>query len=296
MIPSILLGLAGLILLGGGVAFGYRRWIKPQADDLDFQEQGLLLLIILTMSGGFIGSFFWWFDLAQSFSWDLPPLASRMLAAAGWSFAVACYSVLQRPDSRRVRIILLMLFVYLFPLVIAILRSHLNRFDFSAPITYVFLVIAVGMTLATTWYLLRQPTLVFEQPADRTRSSPVMEAWLRAIAVLMAVWGGALFFTDSGPYSWMWVWPGDLLTSRLIAVMLLTIATGAGAALGSANASRTMLAVTVTYGLGVAAANLWSVIGGKEIKLAYVIVFGIIAFGSAVMMRRTHAPVASPGD
>lgn len=288
MIPNLLPGLAALILLCGGVAFGYRRWIKPQADDLDFPEQGLLLLIILTMTGGFIGSIFWWFDLAQSFSWDLPPLASRLLAAAGWSFAVACYSVLQRPDSRRVRLILLMLFVYLFPLVIAILRSHLNRFDFSAPITYVFFAIAVSMTLATTWYLLRQPTLVFEQPEDRARSRPVVAAWLRAVAVLMVVWGGALFFADNGPYSWIWVWPGDLLTSRLIAVMLLTIAIGAGAALGNANASRMMLAVTLTYGLGVAAANLWSVIGGKEIKLAYVIVFGLIAVGSAVMMRRTH--------
>src|SRR3990172_1631141 len=201
MISSILPGLAALILLGGGVAFGYRRWIKPQADDLGFQEQGVLLLIILTMTGGFIGSFFWWFDLAQSFSWDLPPLASRLLAAAGWSFAVACYSVLQRPDSRRVRIVLLMLFVYLFPLVIAILRSHLNRFDFSAPITYVFFAIAVGMTLATTWYLLRQPTLVVEQPEDRVRSRPTVAAWLRTLAVLMAVWGGALFVTDRGLYS-----------------------------------------------------------------------------------------------
>ena len=33
--------------------------------------------------------------------------------------------------------------------------------------------------------------------------------------------------TDSGPVPFVWVWPGDLLTSRLIGVMLLTIAVGA---------------------------------------------------------------------
>ncbi|MCL4836227.1 MAG: hypothetical protein KJZ86_27555, partial [Caldilineaceae bacterium] len=37
---------------------------------------------------------------------DLPPLASRILAAAGWSFAVVCLLVLERPTDRRLRLVL----------------------------------------------------------------------------------------------------------------------------------------------------------------------------------------------
>jgi hypothetical protein len=71
---------AGLLI--SGVVWGYRRWVRPHSA-LDMQGRGLVLLIALTFMGGFIGSPFWWLDVAQSFAWDLPPLASRMLAAAG---------------------------------------------------------------------------------------------------------------------------------------------------------------------------------------------------------------------
>ena len=87
---TLLFQIIGLALLLAGLAVGYGRWIKPHAAVLDWQGRGLLLLVVLTLAGGFIGSPFWWIDDARSFSWDLPPLASRMLASA--SFAGWCWS------------------------------------------------------------------------------------------------------------------------------------------------------------------------------------------------------------
>jgi len=89
MFDTVVLPILGLLILLAGVYAGYQRRVAPH--DLDLQGKGLLLLIALT----FIGSF----------AWDVPPLASRMLASAGWSLAVVCFlSRLPLPgayDSRR---------------------------------------------------------------------------------------------------------------------------------------------------------------------------------------------------
>ena len=82
-------------LLGGCLWLGYRKWVKPHAGSLDFQQGGALLLTLLALTGGFLGSPFWWADQPQSFSWDLPPLASRMLASVGWSFFILCLLALR---------------------------------------------------------------------------------------------------------------------------------------------------------------------------------------------------------
>lgn len=79
---DLLSQITGAMLWVGGVVWGYRRWVAPHTL-LDLQGKGLVMLIVLTFMGGLIGSPFWWLDVAQSFAWDLPPLASRMLAAAG---------------------------------------------------------------------------------------------------------------------------------------------------------------------------------------------------------------------
>ena len=91
---DFLIQLFGLILLLTGMGFGYWRWVRPREPGLTWPARGLLMLTIMTLMGGFIGSPFWWADEARSFSWDTPPLASRMLAAAGWSFVVVCYLAL----------------------------------------------------------------------------------------------------------------------------------------------------------------------------------------------------------
>lgn len=271
---------AGLFLLLGGLWVGYRRWIKPH--DLTWQAQGFVLLIILTLIGGFVGSPFWWADLEVSFSWDLPPLASRMLAAAGWSFAVVTFLALEQPTYRRMRLANLMLAVYLAPLLIVIPLAHLNRFDADAPITYAFFIIVIGMTIPSLWYLWQQPTVVPEK--ESTPSSPLIRGWLGIIMIVMGVWGVALLITDSGRSDLIWVWPGDLLTSRLISVMLLAIAAGAALSWRDQDAARVMLKVLITYGIGAAIANLWNTLADKPIKYSYLIAFFVIFIVSALLL------------
>jgi hypothetical protein len=282
---TLLPQLAGLALLLAGVWICYRRWVLPRAG-LDLQSKGLLVLLILTLIGGGVGSPVWWADAPWAFSWDLPALASRMLAAAGWTFVVVCFLALERPSPGRLRLIVWLLAIYLVPLVLAILLFHLDRFDFAEPITYGFFIIAGGMSVATLWYLLRTPAIATSAPGAPAPPSPAQRVWLGLIAALTLIWGLALFATDAGPLALIWVWPGDLLTSRLIGVMLLAIGVGAAISVRAADTARLMLAGTLTYGLGIALASLWGLLNGTPIRVSYLVAFGIIFVGSAALLLR----------
>jgi hypothetical protein len=282
---DILIQFSGLALLIGGVVVGYQRWIKPRTG-LSNQSKGMLLLIVLTFMGGMIGSIGWWMDDARSFSWDLPPLASRMLAAAAWSFAVPTMMALQRPSRQRVQLMLLMLFTYLAPLAIAIRFFHLDRFDSRAPITYAFFIIVIGMLSLATWYLVQQPEIIPAAPQDTVAPSRLVKSWLVVLAILTGLWGIALFITDTGFSNLIWVWPGDLLTSRLIAVMLLTIAVGAIYSLRYADAAQVLLTCALVYGFGIMMATLWNGLTGQPIKYAYVVVFGAISIICSLLLRQ----------
>jgi hypothetical protein len=79
-------------------------------------------------------------------------------------------------------------------------------------------------------------------------------------------------------------WPGDLFTSRHIAVMLLAIAIGAVYALRHADVSRVMPGVVAVQGFGVMLANLWSILASKPVNPAYVVAFGIVSLVSATLL------------
>src|SRR3954466_7154768 len=121
---DIAVQILGLLVFFAMIAGSYWCWVRPH--NINIETKGVLLLIIATMTGGLIGSTGWWFDVPQAFSWDLPPLASRMLAVAGWAFGAATFMTLQRPTQQRIRLVLLMLAVYLTPLALAIVFFHLN--------------------------------------------------------------------------------------------------------------------------------------------------------------------------
>lgn len=281
---DLLLQVFGLGLLLIGLWLGYRRWIQPYRTVLDYQAQGLLLLLIVTLIGGAVGGIVWWIDDVRGFAWDVPALASRMLASAGFSFAVICFMTLQRPTYRRVRSVLILLLVYLAPLAVAIVFFHLERFDPAAPITYAFFAIVIPMIVATLWYLFRQPRIMADEPEGAPPGSSLSRGWLSIVALITGVWGLALFLTDSGPSSLIWVWDGDLLSSRLIGVMLLTIAAGSLYSLRTAETVRPMLAMILTYGLGLTAASLWGLLVGQPVPLLYLTIFGLIALVSAVLL------------
>ena len=280
---GLLVQFVGLLVLLGLAAWGYRHWISPR-QGVGTQGKGMLLLCVVTLVGGLLGSTGWWIDDPRSFSWELPPLASRMLACAGWAFGVATLAALHRPVPHRMRLVMLMLAVYLAPLLLTAPLFHLDRFDPAAPITYAFFALVLTMTVAALWYLFEQPIIVPNEPADSLAPSTLVGIWLGLVAAVCALWGLALFVTDNGPSGLIWVWPGDLLTSRLIAVMLLTIAVGAVYSRRYADVSRVMLGVIAVYGLGVMLANLWNILANLPINLSYVAAFGIMFLVSATLL------------
>ena len=218
---GLLVQFLGLFALLGLAAWGCRHWISPR--QVSIQDKGMLLLSVVTLVGGLLDSIGWWINDPRRFSWDLPPLASRMLASAGWAFGVVTLAALHRPVPCRTRLVMLMLAVCLAPLLVTAPLFHLDRFDPAAPITYVFFALVLTMTVTALWYLFEQPVIVPSEPADSLAPSARVGGWLGLAAAVTALWGLALFVTGNGPSGLIWVWPGDLLTSRLIAVMLLTI-------------------------------------------------------------------------
>jgi hypothetical protein len=113
---GLLVQVLGLFALLGLVGWGYRHWISPRR--VGIRGKGMLLLCVVTLVGGLLGSTGWWIDDPRAFSWDLPPVTIRMLASAGWAFGVATLAALHRPVPRRMRSVMLLLAAYLAPLLL----------------------------------------------------------------------------------------------------------------------------------------------------------------------------------
>ena len=66
--------------------------------------------------------------------------------------------------------------------------------------------------------------------------------------------------------------------------MLLALSAGALISLREAATARMMLWMSLTYGAGLALASLWNVLAARPVPWSYVVVFGLIALGSAVLL------------
>jgi hypothetical protein len=276
---------AGLFLMLALLALGWWRWIAPYRAHLNNQGLGLLVLAVLTVVGGLVGSPFWWIDDPNSFSWALPPLAGRLLGAAGFAFAITgCYALEQRKQ-QLIRSYIVMLAVYLAPLVAAILLFHLDRFDWRAPITYAFFVVAGGMAVAALWHLGRGTTLSKDfQDAIVQRVPSAMRTWLWFVAIVSGAWGAAMFIYPSGPWPQIWVWPQDPLTSRLIATMLLTLCAAALVAIQSVAQARMSLWMFVAYGFLAALGCIQNLVAAKPVPIAYAAFFCALGAISAAFL------------
>lgn len=280
--------LVGLMLLLAGVGLSWLVWGMPRSDRLDRAGKLLILTLVIAMVGGFAGAPFWWLDYPPSFPWDLPPLASRMLAAAAVSFGLAGLLVLQRPTTPAIRLYLTMLGVYLTPLVAVILLRHLNRFDWGEPITYAFFLLAGPLALSSLWHLVRRTPGPMAEEAD-VRPSEVCRNALLIIAMLSGIWGLAIFIVPAGPISAIWIWPDDALTSRLIATMLLTIAAMCLMARDAARLAMLALAILAVYGAGVALAGAMNAFSVKPLPIAYMAGLGSIAVIALVLRGKVKA-------
>ena len=111
--------------------------------------------------------------------------------------------------------------------------------------------------------------------------------------MISGLWGLALFVTDQGGNPLIWVWPGDLLTSRLIGVMLLAIAAGALYCRRFRDPAHVMLAILSVYSLGLALSSMWNAFMGLPIRLAYLVVFGILGLLAYLQQSKRHANLTS---
>jgi hypothetical protein len=153
------------------------------------------------------------------------------------------------------------------------------------------------MTALATWFLIRQPVIAPDDDRDRAPSTIASRAVLSIVATVTLVWGIALFVTDGGPSALVWAWPGDLLSSRLIGVMLLAIGVGCAYALPRADTARLMEITAVVYSAGLAVASLWGAVLGTPVKPAYVGAFAVVALLCVVALiaERRVSEAPAPG-
>lgn len=268
--------LFGVVALGVLVGWTYRSAVRSRRDTLDARGRATLALIALTACGGALGSTGWLFDDPRSFSWDLPPLASRMLGVAGIAFAVLASHALRRPTWTRVSLVLLSLVVYLAPLAFAALFQHLARFDPRAPITYAFFAVVAVMTGGAVALLARPSRALVRAHEPDERPERATRFVLGAAATVLLPWGAALFVTQDGPSRLVWVWRTDLLSTRLIAAMWLTLGVTSSLSLRSRVRARMALAFLAVYGTGAALAAAANQAFGKPIPWGYVTVLGTL--------------------
>src|SRR5687768_16798723 len=114
-----MLVLVALAILLASIGFGYFIWVRPIEANLDSQSKALLLFVVLTLFGAFWGAGPWWFDKKESFAWDLPLLASRMLGAAAIAFVAGGLFALTGATYQKLRLMLVMTAAYLLPLTFA---------------------------------------------------------------------------------------------------------------------------------------------------------------------------------
>ncbi len=278
-----------VVMLLVALAIGFVRWGRR---DAGASGNGLLAKFVLvsTTVGGLLGAPFWWFDLPPSFAWDLPPVASRMLAAAAFAFGITGVIALERPSNGRTRLYLTLIAVYLIPLALAVLALHLDRFDFAAPVTYGFFAVVIILSLGSVMLLMRGAT---GQAA--VAPSPLVSAWLLVAGIALGLWGLALFAAPATPdYPLVFNWAQDPLSSRLIAAMLVGVATAFLTSRTDDGKARLALWFAAVYGIGVVAACGISAVYAKPVPPLYTAAFGVVAIISLGLLA-LRSPVRAHG-
>jgi hypothetical protein len=267
-----------VVLLLACLAAGFHRWGRV---DLGPSGSGAVARFVLvsTAIGGILGAPFWWLDLTPSFAWDLPPVASRMLAAAAFAFGLAGIVVLERPSEARTRLYLTLIPIYLVPLAVAVVLLHLDRFDFTAPVTYGFFAVVVILSVGSLLTLSRSAG----SGSGDAPSGPI-SAWLLIAGIVLAVWGLALFAAPSTNYPLVFNWAKDPLSSRLIAAMLFTIAAAFMLSRSDLGRARLSLVFAGAYGVGVVAACLMNKLTGLPMPPLYAGGFAVVAVGSLLLL------------
>ena len=273
----------GLVVLVAGIAFAWNKLAKPLLLRHGSAPRFVLATLCVVLVGGLAGAPFWFADYGPSFSWDLPPLASRLLGAAALAFGIAGIWVMRHATQSTVRAYLIMLLAYLLPIMFAATVLHSDRFDWRAPITPAFFLIVGGLSFAGILHLVRNDAARLPKGL-RLHMPPWVRILFILVSILAFIWAAVLFlFPSNGPVL-IATWPGDPLSSRLIGTMFFTIAVAALAALHDAERARTALVLYAVYGFGVVAAGIFSVAAGKPMPVAYVFGLGGLAAAAIAIL------------
>jgi hypothetical protein len=263
----------GAAILLAVLALAYRRWWSR----LNGVGAAARHTLILSTIGGLIGAVFWWQDVDVSFAWNLPPLASRMLGAAATAFGLAGLYALERPTPARVRLHALMVAVYLIPLSLAAITLHLDRFDFSAPVSWGFFAAVGVLSVSSVAALATERGREAREPVSAAQSF-----WLLAAGAVLAACGLALFAVPATAFPLVFNWPSDPLTSRLIAAMLLTLAAIFLVARRNARLLPQAHILGAAYGLGVVVAIMPNILRGLPWPPLYLVAFAVLGVVSTV--------------
>lgn len=243
------------------------------------------LLALLAGYGGLIGATAWVQNLPYAFAWALPPLAARFLAAAALAFGLVALRAAWVGVTGHLRMIAAMLLVYLVPLAATLMLFHLDRIDLASPVAWVFLAIVLAMSLSALLAFFRLP---FD---ERGLSSGL----LGLVGTLAGLWGAALFLWPAAPIPFLFPWPDDPLTTRLIGAMFLTVATACHYAEGPSE-RRSADLLCFVYGAGIALACAYAAWQGKTFPWAYLVFWAAVAVVSlkALLSERGAAPAPGP--
>lgn len=265
------------------MAAGFWRWGKPRAGDGGASTVTRFVLIATTV-GGLLGAPFWWLDLTPSFAWDLPPVGSRLLAAAALAFGVIGVVTLEHPSPARIRLYFILIALYLVPLGLAVIGLHLDRLDFLQPVTYGFFAVVIVLSVGSVLEIVSNSA----EASDNPPPGSAVRLWLGIAGLALAFWGLALFATPTAAYPLVFNWPQDPLTSRLIAAMLLTLGVSFLYSRDDVGLARFALVFGTVYGLGALAACLWSLVAAKPVPPLYAGALGATGVISLLLFLTTR--------
>jgi hypothetical protein len=74
MLLDFFILLVALSVLCASELIGYFVFVRKFEPKISLTGRLVLGMAIITMMGGFIGAFSWWFQIPGSFAWEPPPL------------------------------------------------------------------------------------------------------------------------------------------------------------------------------------------------------------------------------
>jgi hypothetical protein len=248
-------------------------------------------LTLALLIGGLIGGVTNFLLLAGYWPWEMPPLAHRFLASAAAAYVVGALITLTRRRWAESELLMVTVVIYGILLVGAVLLQP-TLLDWSSGITWAFVGIvtpALAISIGYLWSMRDKASAETAQTLSSTLRTYLLIVGILALAV------GTLVFVAPKQSGLIWPWAAldvwTLLDSRLIACMLLTIASGAFLARGrnDEGVAQLFLAMLFAYcvvaGIGLAL-HAAATPAFLVADLVYVGIFAVVVVVGALLYPR----------